>query len=696
MSSGGSRISKPAFTGNGKTSRNGDVQARLDRLEMLLEKAVSGQSQSPKPPRYVRQEEDHHDSEFSPSANSQTSQGAGISSDNNDGTLLLDGGQSKFVSSLHYALLADEIQDIKALLGDRTDENQDGPTQNNLIHFIGLGRAKLGTSLEMLMPETQEHCEMLLDVYFSNVDPVIRITHRPSLIKKLPIYSHDVHPLAFAIFYSAVNSLPPAVVESKFSESREDLMAKYEMGIEIGLARGNYLTTPSLELLQAFILWLTCITREEDMGKAWALLGIAIRIALNQGLHRDPSLFPPGTFDVVTIELRRRLWHQICSLEFRAAEAKGQEPSIAEDDYTTLLPRNIEDEELVEGESPGVAPYNEERWTGMTYQLIRFIGSRASRRIIKSTYRLERRMLESGLHGTSGPDAAMELQAIYQQIQNMVEEMHEENYRKFLRFSSRDVPIQRLSLGLATLLEWRCYVLFWLRMPRAFRDVVFSIDVRKSIFEKSVNMIETLNGATADVDAARFQWHIGGHAAFQAIMHVLSELRNPLFDAPDRHRAIRALQLSRLLKEQNQTRPWQAVKSMIDRLISEEGSSRPRGSDSSSLIFSNAAQSASTLPVNGVPSYPQPITNFPKVESPQPMLAPVLEPQQPQVCPQFQTTEQPNFHWNDINFDNIIGDTQASSELPEFDFGFWGDPINFGSEPVNFPMDGQYPTTWTG
>lgn len=109
MSSGGSRISKPAFTGNGKTSRNGDVQARLDRLEMLLEKAVSGQSQSPKPPRYVRQEEDHHDSEFSPSANSQTSQGAGISSDNNDGTLLLDGGQSKFVSSLHYALLADEV-----------------------------------------------------------------------------------------------------------------------------------------------------------------------------------------------------------------------------------------------------------------------------------------------------------------------------------------------------------------------------------------------------------------------------------------------------------------------------------------------------------------------------------------------------------------------------------------------------------
>jgi hypothetical protein len=52
-------------------------------------------------------------------------------------------------------------------------------------------------------------------------------------------------------------------------------------------------------------------------------------------------------------------------------------------------------------------------------------------------------------------------------------------------------------------------LLFWLRMPRAYRDVVFSTDIRRSIFEKSVNSIETINGASADVHAARFQWHIG-------------------------------------------------------------------------------------------------------------------------------------------------------------------------------------------
>jgi hypothetical protein len=39
--------------------------------------------------------------------------------------------------------------------------------------------------------------------------------------------------------------------------------------------------------------------------------------------------------------------------------------------------------------------------------------------------------------------------------------------------------------------------------------MINELTYRESIFEKSVNCIETINGAAADVDAARFQWHIG-------------------------------------------------------------------------------------------------------------------------------------------------------------------------------------------
>jgi hypothetical protein len=184
--------------------------------------------------------------------------------------------------------------------------------------------------------------------------------------------------------------------------------------------------------------------------------------------------------DAITIELRRRMWHQLSHLEFRAAECKGQEPSITEDFYTTLLPRNIDDEELVDGASPGPSPYDAEKFTPLTFQLVRYVGMRCLRRIVQCTYRLERRMLDSGLHGTSRPDPAEELQNLYEQIKVMLQEYQEETHRKYLRYCNPEVPMQRLCLGLASLLEWRCYLLFWLRMPRAYRDVVFSTDIRRS------------------------------------------------------------------------------------------------------------------------------------------------------------------------------------------------------------------------
>lgn len=78
--------------------------------------------------------------------------------------------------------------------------------------------------------------------------------------------------MAYAIYFSAINSLPPRVIQNKFGESKEALLDRFQLGIEISLARENYLTTSSLEIFQGFILWLTCITREEDMGKLLAPL----------------------------------------------------------------------------------------------------------------------------------------------------------------------------------------------------------------------------------------------------------------------------------------------------------------------------------------------------------------------------------------------------------------------------------------
>jgi hypothetical protein len=110
------RITKPSTSGFGKVAKNSDVQSRLDRLELLLEKAVAGQASMPQTSLPSRADIERRDPEahLTPSSNSQTSLGhQGIQADDGDGVLLIDEGRSQFVSSLHFALLAEEVRILK-------------------------------------------------------------------------------------------------------------------------------------------------------------------------------------------------------------------------------------------------------------------------------------------------------------------------------------------------------------------------------------------------------------------------------------------------------------------------------------------------------------------------------------------------------------------------------------------------------
>jgi hypothetical protein len=142
-------------------------------------------------------------------------------------------------------------------------------------------------------------------------------------------------------------------------------------------------------------------------------------------------------------------------------------------------------------------------------------------------------------------------------------------------------------------------------------------------------------------------------------MHVLSELRNPLFEPPDRQRALRALQLSRLLRENNLTKPWVAIKSMIDKVVGENIVSRDDLPDS--MSYSGLAGTASRPKVAS--RYPEQMPSYSTQQiGPQP-----LPPQPMQPIDAMDQNNTP-FNWDDLNFSNIVGDAQPTAELPEFDF----------------------------
>jgi hypothetical protein len=173
-------------------------------------------------------------------------------------------------------------------------------------------------------------------------------------------------------------------------------------------------------------------------------------------------------------------------------------------------------------------------------------------------------------------------------------------------------------------------------------------------------------------------------------MHVLSELRNPLFDTPDRQRALRALQMSRLLRENNGAKAWQAVRNMIDRAIEEHNASSRSNSQSDSSYTSPRRQTNSiqledpsndnvrVFPAMGaIPSYaiqvssglytPDPITTNPQQVEPNTDLLP---PMQQSMQQSMSDPVQPN--WDDFNLsniNNIVGDFQPiPGIMPDFDF----------------------------
>lgn len=135
-------------------------------------------------------------------------------------------------------------------------------------------------SLTAWLPRSAEDCFSFLEIFFSNVDPMTRLVHKPSLRRRLVLYVnqtygvtsqdaregsegslpdssiHSFEPLALAMFYSAVNSLSPESVLVRFSADKEALLAQFQRGVELGLGREGFLTTPNIEVLQAFVLLL--------------------------------------------------------------------------------------------------------------------------------------------------------------------------------------------------------------------------------------------------------------------------------------------------------------------------------------------------------------------------------------------------------------------------------------------------------
>ncbi|RAH59383.1 C6 transcription factor [Aspergillus piperis CBS 112811] len=112
----------------------------------------------------------------------------------------------------------------------------------------------------------------------SNIAPLTMIFHKPSLAKSLNGAAATTSPddraseaVRFAVYFAAITSMDPERCKHVFDRERGSLQQHYRFATEQALARANFLQSHNLTVLQATILYLTCLRGEDDAAFVWAM-----------------------------------------------------------------------------------------------------------------------------------------------------------------------------------------------------------------------------------------------------------------------------------------------------------------------------------------------------------------------------------------------------------------------------------------
>lgn len=106
----------------------------------------------------------------------------------------------------------------------------------------------------------------LWQFFISNVNPLLKITHAPTLQPQIISASADpakiprpLEALMFAIYFAAITSLTEEDVRATFGEDRNFLLKKYHDAAQQALVNAGFMRSSELMVLQALFLYLVTL-----------------------------------------------------------------------------------------------------------------------------------------------------------------------------------------------------------------------------------------------------------------------------------------------------------------------------------------------------------------------------------------------------------------------------------------------------
>lgn len=110
----------------------------------------------------------------------------------------------------------------------------------------------------------------LCEIYITNVDPLFKILHRPSLraflLEDKPYLDYEQdhaapNTLALAVYYAAVITIDDSQCQLLFGTDKKTISLDLQREVEAALVKVDFVTTNDLTVLQAYVLSLVSLYR---------------------------------------------------------------------------------------------------------------------------------------------------------------------------------------------------------------------------------------------------------------------------------------------------------------------------------------------------------------------------------------------------------------------------------------------------
>lgn len=194
-------------------------------------------------------------------------------------------------------------------------------------------------------------CDRLVEAYIHNQETVYRIIHAPTFKTQYNnFWEGKGHSEGFVPQLLVVLS-----TACRFETNSRGLGHERSDGVHIPTACAlvriwlnnvGRKQLVELETLQVeLLLLITQRMYREHRGDGWTHLGSIVRMALEMGLHRDPSEFGDRISPFYS-EIRRRLWSTVADLDYFVSNDCNMPSMLREGDATTLPPRNLDDADI--------------------------------------------------------------------------------------------------------------------------------------------------------------------------------------------------------------------------------------------------------------------------------------------------------------------------------------------------------------